>query len=59
MADQQTAVADPKIDTEKQQKKRPKKQPRFHVILWDDSDHSYDYVVLMMKQIMIFFHLVT
>ena len=51
MADQQTAVADPEIGTEKQQKKRPKKQPRFHVILWDDSDHSYDYVVLMMKQI--------
>ncbi|HBV63473.1 MAG TPA: Clp protease ClpS [Rhodopirellula sp.] len=51
MADQQTAVADPTIGAEKQQKKRPKKQPRFHVILWDDADHSYDYVVLMMKQI--------
>lgn len=51
MADQQTAVADPRIGTEKQRKKRPKKQPRFNVILWDDSDHSYDYVVLMMKQI--------
>ena len=22
-----------------------------HVILWDDADHSYDYVVLMMKQV--------
>ena len=51
MADQQTMVAEPQVDIEKQQKTTPKKQPRFHVILWDDSDHSYDYVVLMMKQI--------
>jgi ATP-dependent Clp protease adaptor protein ClpS len=51
MADQQTMVAEPQVDIKKQQKNTPKKQPRFHVILWDDSDHSYDYVVLMMKQI--------
>jgi len=51
MPDQQTMVAEPHVETEKQRKKKPKKQPRFHVILWDDSDHSYDYVVLMMKQI--------
>lgn len=51
MADQQTMVAKPQFETEKQQKKKPKKQPRFHVILWDDSDHSYDYVVLMMKNV--------
>ncbi|MGI9472433.1 MAG: ATP-dependent Clp protease adaptor ClpS [Rubripirellula sp.] len=51
MADQQTMVAEPQVETEKQQKKKPKKQPRYHVILWDDTDHSYDYVVLMMKQV--------
>ncbi len=51
MADQQTMVAEPQVETEKQQKKKPKKQPRYHVVLWDDSDHSYDYVVLMMKQL--------
>lgn len=51
MADQQTAVAEPQVETAKQTKKKPKKQPRYHVILWDDSDHSYDYVVLMMKQV--------
>ena len=26
-----------------------KRQPRYHVILWDDNDHTYDYVVRMMK----------
>ena len=55
MADQQTMVAEPQIETgvetEKQEKKKPKKQPRYHVILWDDADHSYDYVVLMMKRL--------
>ena len=28
-----------------------KKQPRYNVVLWDDDDHSYQYVVLMMKQL--------
>lgn len=51
MADQQTMVAKPQIETEKQRKSKAKKQPRYHVILWDDTDHSYDYVVLMMKQV--------
>jgi ATP-dependent Clp protease adaptor protein ClpS len=51
MADQQTMVAKPQVETEKQQQRKPKKQPRYHVILWDDSDHSYDYVVLMMKNV--------
>jgi ATP-dependent Clp protease adaptor protein ClpS len=26
-----------------------KRQPRYHVILWDDNDHTYDYVVGMMR----------
>lgn len=28
-----------------------KKQPRYHVILWDDDDHSYDYVIRMMQEL--------
>lgn len=31
--------------------RRPKRQPRYHVILWDDDDHSYDYVIAMMRKI--------
>jgi ATP-dependent Clp protease adaptor protein ClpS len=49
MADSQTMVAEPEVKPES--KKRPKKQPRYHVVLWDDSDHSYDYVIMMMKQL--------
>ncbi len=34
-----------------QDDQRPKRQPRYNVILWDDDDHSYEYVVLMMRQL--------
>jgi len=51
MAEQQTMVAEPQVKTKTQKKKKPKQQPRYNVILWDDTDHSYDYVVLMMKQL--------
>jgi len=47
------AIAEPvvksKASTDKQQKN--KRQPRYNVVLWDDDDHSYEYVVLMMKQL--------
>ena len=51
MANQQSMVAHPHVKPEEQTEKKPKRQPRYNVILWDDSDHSYDYVVLMMKQL--------
>ncbi|MCO8120548.1 ATP-dependent Clp protease adaptor ClpS [Stieleria sp. TO1_6] len=49
MSDEQVTVADPVV--EKANKKKAKKQPRYNVILWDDTDHSYQYVVLMMRQL--------
>jgi ATP-dependent Clp protease adaptor protein ClpS len=30
---------------------RPKHQPRYQVILWNDEDHSYDYVIAMLQQL--------
>ncbi len=30
---------------------RPRRQPRYHVVLWDDDDHTYDYVVRMMSEL--------
>ncbi|QDV65055.1 ATP-dependent Clp protease adaptor ClpS [Crateriforma conspicua] len=52
MSDPQTMVAEPVVRT--RQNKRRKKQPRYNVILWDDPDHSYDYVIMMMKQLFAF-----
>jgi len=30
---------------------RPKRQPPFHVILSDDDDHTYDYVIGMLRKL--------
>ncbi len=37
--------------TEKKAKnnRKPKRQPRYNVILWDDDDHSYEYVIRMLQ----------
>ena len=49
------AVAEPAEATVRQAKpekrKKPKRQPKYNVILWDDNDHSYPYVVAMMLAI--------
>ena len=37
--------------TREKQKQKHKRQPRYSVILWNDDDHSYEYVVLMMRQL--------
>ena len=51
MAEHQSMVAEPQLTPRRSQKQKPKKQPRYHVVLWDDPDHSYEYVVLMMKEV--------
>jgi ATP-dependent Clp protease adaptor protein ClpS len=38
-------AARPKRDT------RPKRQPRYHVVLWNDDDHTYQYVIAMLKKL--------
>lgn len=30
---------------------RPKRQPRYHVVLWNDDDHSYAYVIAMLQKL--------
>lgn len=39
------AVAEPEALPDVEQRKKPKRQPRYHVILWNDEDHSYQYVI--------------
>ncbi len=41
-----TAVATPAPDATRP---KPRQQPPYHVILLDDDDHSYDYVIRMMQ----------
>jgi ATP-dependent Clp protease adaptor protein ClpS len=30
---------------------RLRRQPRYHVVLWNDDDHTYEYVIAMLKQL--------
>lgn len=36
---------------ERSEKTRPKRQPRYNVILWNDDDHSYTYVIAMLMEL--------
>ena len=36
---------------DKDAKKKPKRIPRYRVILWNDEDHTFQYVINMMRQI--------
>jgi ATP-dependent Clp protease adaptor protein ClpS len=50
MSKSKRAVAEPERKTktrEQSQRGKPKRQPRYHVILWDDQYHTFHYVIHM------------
>ena len=53
MPDTGVAVATPETTTRREEKpqRKPKRQPRYNVILWNDDDHTYEYVVTMMMDL--------
>jgi ATP-dependent Clp protease adaptor protein ClpS len=58
MAEEQSAavaVEEPAVETapreDTRKKKKPKRQPPYHVILWNDDDHSYEYVIRMLQKL--------
>jgi ATP-dependent Clp protease adaptor protein ClpS len=46
-----SAVAEPAGATAPREDNRPKRQPRYHVVLWNDDDHTYQYVIAMLRQL--------
>jgi ATP-dependent Clp protease adaptor protein ClpS len=30
---------------------KPRRQPRYHVVLWNDDDHTFQYVIAMLRQL--------
>jgi ATP-dependent Clp protease adaptor protein ClpS len=50
MSSSNSAVAQPEIEQQAAASK-PKRQPRYHVILWDDPEHTYAYVIAMMQEL--------
>jgi len=47
------AVEEPVVEPVRKKKKKqePKRQPRYHVILWNDDDHTFTYVIAMMQEL--------
>ena len=33
------------------EKRAKRRQPRYHVVLWNDDDHTYQYVVSMLQKL--------
>ena len=46
-----TTVPDAQQNTSSCKKTANKRQPRYHVVLWNDNDHTYQYVVSMLQKL--------
>ncbi len=51
MAEQQAAVAEPAEQTQTDDDRETKRQPPYNVVLWNDDDHTYAYVIAMVMQL--------
>jgi ATP-dependent Clp protease adaptor protein ClpS len=55
MSDQAAATIEPPLQTVAQpgqhSDQRTKRQPPYHVILWNDQDHTYEYVIKMLTEL--------
>ena len=48
----ETPTIEPTVaPAEPKKKNKPKRQPRYNVILWNDDDHSYEYVIDMLQKL--------
>ena len=47
----EAAPAKPATQADTKQDTKRKRQPRYHVILWNDNDHSYEYVIIMLRKL--------
>jgi ATP-dependent Clp protease adaptor protein ClpS len=49
------AVAEPEeqiaVKSRPEKERKPKRQPPYNVVLWDDDEHTYEYVIRMMKEL--------
>jgi ATP-dependent Clp protease adaptor protein ClpS len=44
-------VAIPDAQPQEKDEKKQKRQPPYHVILWNDESHTYEYVIAMMMKL--------
>ena len=53
---EETVADEPVVETTRKASnadadQKRKRQPRYQVILWNDDDHTFDYVIAMLKQL--------
>ena len=46
-----TTVPDIRPNPSFRKKRAYRRQPRYHVVLWNDNDHTYQYVVSMLQKL--------
>jgi ATP-dependent Clp protease adaptor protein ClpS len=46
-----SAILEPEIKTKEKTEDRTKKQPPYHVVLLNDDDHSFEYVITMLRSL--------
>lgn len=52
MSDESVATVEPATAKPKEEtQQRTKRQPPYHVILWNDEQHTYEYVIKMLKEL--------
>lgn len=55
MSEGAAQIAEPLVETVRRRReredRRAKRQPPYHVVLWNDDDHTYAYVIVMMMEL--------
>ena len=51
VAEPPAAVEVPAVARKPAADDKPKRQPRHHVVLWNDDDHTFQYVITMLQQL--------
>ncbi len=48
-----STVAEPEVEGQvaAHTEKKPQKQPRYNVVLWDDPNHTFEYVIRMVQEL--------
>lgn len=55
VAEPPVQIEEPAVETKREertdQKRKTRRQPPYHVILWDDNDHTHAYVIAMLQKL--------
>lgn len=50
-ANEAPVAVESRPDPQEVERQKPRKVPRYHVVLWNDDDHTYEYVIRMLTSL--------